>query len=74
MLAAVAQTPGEPPAAAIVAVIVGGILLYFAPTIVAVARGLRHQGQVFVVNLFTGWTFFGWVIALVMALRPKAAA
>jgi predicted Abi (CAAX) family protease len=44
--------------------------VYFLPTIIAAVR--QHQiASVFVVNLFTGWTFFGWVAALVMAVRDK---
>lgn len=42
--------------------------LYFAPAIVAACREHRSQGAVFALNLFLGWTFIGWVIALVWAL------
>ena len=41
--------------------------LYFAPTILALLRGKRHPGATVVVNLFLGWTFIGWVVALAMA-------
>ena len=44
-----------------------GIALYFAPFIVAMVRRKTGRVQVFIVNLFFGWTFIGWVIALVMA-------
>jgi hypothetical protein len=30
--------------------------------------------QIAVLNFFTGWTFIGWVIALVWALKPLPAA
>lgn len=48
-------------------------LVYFAPTIVAVARKVPNGGSVAVINLFLGWTLIGWVIALAMAARsvPK---
>lgn len=47
--------------------------LYFVPTIVAAIRG--HQlASVAVVNILLGWTFVGWVVALVMAVRDKPAA
>ena len=39
--------------------------LYFAPSIVAVVREHHQTGAIFLVNLFLGWTFLGWVIALV---------
>ncbi|RKN37481.1 superinfection immunity protein [Streptomyces hoynatensis] len=46
-----------------------GAVLYFVPTAVAFARGVRNAGSVLVVNLFLGWTFLGWVVALAMAAR-----
>jgi hypothetical protein len=30
-----------------------------------------HVGQVIVINLFLGWTFIGWVSALVLACATK---
>ena len=52
---------------AIIGLIVVG---YFLPTFVAFGR--RHPGtlMVFVLNLFLGWTFIGWVSALVQACVP----
>ena len=44
---------------------------YFVPTIVAVSRKVRNQGSVVVINLFLGWTFIGWVVALAMACRTR---
>ncbi len=44
-------------------------VLYFVPTIIAFARGVRNAGSVLVVNLFLGWTLVGWVVALAMAAR-----
>ncbi len=46
--------------------------LYFAPSIVADRRGKRNVGAIFVLNLFLGWTFIGWVIALVWACTAEA--
>lgn len=40
---------------------------YFIPTLVAKSREIDNIGGVFVVNLLTGWTFIGWIAALVMA-------
>lgn len=47
------------------------IALYFLPTIVAWNRK-KPDGPI-VINLFLGWTFIGWVIALAWAfnLDPK---
>lgn len=47
------------------------LVLYFLPSVVAVARKVRHQGSVVVINLFLGWTFIGWVVALAMACRTS---
>jgi Superinfection immunity protein len=47
------------------------LALYFLPSIVAVSRKVTHQGSVVVINLFLGWTFVGWVVALAMACRTS---
>lgn len=47
------------------------LALYFVPSIVAVARKVTHQGSVIVINVFLGWTFIGWVVALAMACRTS---
>jgi hypothetical protein len=47
------------------------LVLYFLPSIIAVARKITHQGSVIVINLFLGWTFIGWVVALAMAFRTQ---
>lgn len=44
-----------------------GFLIYFAPTIVALARHKRNTLSIFLLNLFLGWTLIGWIIALVWA-------
>jgi hypothetical protein len=49
----------------IVALISLGV--YFLPTIIAVVGTHHNAGAIFVLNLFLGWTFLGWVIALVWA-------
>jgi Superinfection immunity protein len=51
------------------------IVAYWVPTIVAFARGVPAKAQVLIVNLFLGWTFIGWVVALVMSFRqvPRAS-
>lgn len=41
--------------------------IYFLPIIIAGARSHHNQGPIFIINLFLGWTFIGWVIALAMA-------
>ena len=46
------------------------VILYFLPTIVADMRG-RPSGSIFIINIFFGWTFIGWVIALAMAMSSS---
>lgn len=45
------------------------LLAYFLPTILAVTLKRKNAAAIFAANLFVGWTFFGWVIALVWALK-----
>jgi hypothetical protein len=40
------------------------------PGIVANSRRTKNQLQVWVINICLGWTFLGWVVALVMACSP----
>ena len=40
---------------------------YMLPWAVAVTRGTSNRGAVGLVCFFTGWTFIGWIVALVMA-------
>jgi hypothetical protein len=40
---------------------------YFVPTLVAYRRRHHDRVAIALLNLFLGWTFFGWVAALVWA-------
>jgi hypothetical protein len=42
-----------------------GIVVYFIPSITAGKRKHPQYASIFIVNLLLGWTFIGWVIALV---------
>ncbi len=44
--------------------IVGCIVLYFLPGIVAQQRNHHQRAAIWVLNIFLGWTFLGWIIAL----------
>jgi len=46
----------------------GGLIIYFLPSIVSLKRKHRQQNAILTLNLFLGWTFIGWVIALVWAM------
>lgn len=42
-------------------------LFYLLPWAIAATRNKSNQGGIFILNFFLGWSFIGWVIALVMA-------
>lgn len=48
--------------------------VYFLPTVIAIARAHRNTLPIVVVNLLTGWTLIGYVVALAwsMIARPEA--
>jgi len=39
--------------------------LYLLPTLVALAREHINVMAIFILNLFLGWTFLGWIAAFV---------
>ncbi len=41
------------------------LLLYFAPTVVAMVRGHHNAFAIFLTNLLLGWSVIGWFIALI---------
>ena len=51
-----------------VALAVIALALYFVPSFIAVKKNKRNKNAVFALNLLLGWTFVGWVAALVWSL------
>jgi hypothetical protein len=49
-----------------------GILLYMLPALIAKTRSHRNGPTIALVNVFTGWTFLGWVGCLMWALNNAA--
>jgi hypothetical protein len=49
------------------------LALLFLPTLVAKSRKHPNVLPIFLVNLFFGWTFVGWLIALVWACTRLSA-
>jgi hypothetical protein len=47
------------------------IVVYFLPTMIGWNN--KNSGSVMVINLFLGWTFIGWVVALAMAMSTNKA-
>ena len=50
------------------AVIILILVPYFLPSIIALFRGKSNSTAIFMLNLFLGWTFIGWVVALIWAV------
>ena len=51
--------------------VVFGLCLLFLPTVVAAVRHHPNAPTIFLVNLLLGWTFVGWLVALIWAsTRP----
>lgn len=48
-----------------IACLLGAVCIYFLPTIAG--RDKENASAIFLLNLFLGWTFIGWVVALVWA-------
>lgn len=51
----------------ILILLAAGLCLYFLPTTVALKNKKKNATAILILNLFLGWTFLGWVIALVWA-------
>ena len=48
--------------------------IYFVPTIIAAIRQHHNGIPIFLVNILLGWTFIGWVVALIWsctAVQPQ---
>ena len=59
------------PRTAQVAVIGVLILLYLLPALVAYINRRKHARAIMLLNLSLGWTFLGWVLALILAYMPS---
>lgn len=56
----------------IIGVILIGLLIYFIPSFVAFKRHHLQKTPILLLNIFLGWSFIGWLIALIWAtLKEK---
>lgn len=62
---------GAGPAKAIVMLSLVAVL-YFVPTVFAFLRGRRRKWRIAAINLFLGWTFIGWIVAMLMNYAYEA--
>jgi len=42
--------------------------IYFLPTLIAAFSHHRDIAIIFIINLLLGWTFLGWVVALIWSV------
>lgn len=47
---------------------------YFLPTFISAKRGHPNGTGIFLLNLFLGWTFIGWLVALIWSVSAFAPA
>lgn len=52
------------------AVLLGAVMLYLAPAMIADAREREYAFALTMVNILLGWTVIGWFAALVWARHP----
>jgi len=48
------------------------LVMYFLPSIIALARSKRDTLAIFLLNFFLGWSVIGWIVALVWAAKNDA--
>lgn len=51
--------------------ILSSVCLYVFPSIVAANRKHKNGNAIFILNLFLGWTFLGWIVALIWAFTDN---
>lgn len=42
------------------------VLLYFLPSMLALAGGKRRKWKIVAVNVLAGWTVIGWIVSMIM--------
>ena len=47
------------------------LAIYFLPAIIAMKRDKSNKNAILLLNLFLGWTFLGWVVALVWSAMAE---
>ncbi|ASV98388.1 superinfection immunity protein [Paraburkholderia aromaticivorans] len=52
------------------AALLGALMLYFAPAVIADARNRDYAFALTMVNVLLGWTIIGWFAALIWARQP----
>lgn len=45
------------------------VFLYFIPAINAIGKKHKDWAAIFLLNALLGWTFIGWIIALIWSVK-----
>jgi len=53
------------------ALLIIAVMFYLIPTMVASSNKKRNIGAITVLNIFLGWTFLGWIGALIWACTKE---
>jgi len=48
-------------------IILGIIMVYFLPWVIARTKNKKNTAAIVTTNLFFGWTVIGWILALIWA-------
>lgn len=67
-------TPSPDPKVLIWVAIGVAAILYFVPSMIAYVRRKRNTKAILALNLFLGWSFLGWVAALVWSLLADSTS
>ncbi len=57
---------------ALMLVIIFALTVYFFPALVAIVREHGNAASIALTNFFFGWTFVGWVVALIWAFSDNS--
>lgn len=55
-------------------IILSLFFMYFLPSFIAFNRKNPSAPGIFILNLVFGWTFLGWIVALIWALNESTPA
>jgi hypothetical protein len=49
--------------------VIACVIVYFLPTLIAMLRDHPQKIQIFILDLLSGWSGVGWVLAVIWACR-----
>jgi RsiW-degrading membrane proteinase PrsW (M82 family) len=62
----------DPTTIIVIGLVIFIVVFYFLPTFIAYKRNHKNTKSIFVINFFFGFTFLGWLAALIWALNSSA--